>query len=189
MQTAELLKDLSGPLKKMQVQELATLTGAGRLPVHDLLLLSFLKEHPSVAFRSSWVLEEVTHRYPDRFAPYLPEFVERLPEQQNLSCQRHFTKILMFCTAPKADLRYSAAWQAIPDRAPVVETVFDWLIHPHTPVAVQVNCLDVLLYLQAEFPWVKDELKAQVEYLLKEGSPAMRSRGKKILQRISKGKS
>ena len=158
------------------------------MSVHDLLSLSLLKEHPSVAFRAAWVLEEVAYTFPDSFVPYLKPFVAHLHEQQNLSCQRHFTKILMRCTNPKTGIGYRAAWQVIPDREQVVETIFDWLISPRTPVAVQVNCLDVLLHLQAEFDWIKEELQAQVEYLLLDGSAAMQSRGKRVLNKVSKKK-
>lgn len=188
MTANELFKTLSATLGKVQVQELAAQAEAGQLKMHDLLSLSFQKEHPSVAFRAAWVLEEVVYTFPDSFVPYLPEFIERLPEQQNLSCQRHFSKILMRCTDPKTGISFRTAWQAIPDREQVVETIFDWLISPRTPVAVQVNCLDVLLHLQAEFDWIKEELKAQVEYLLRDGSAAMQSRGRKVLKKVSRKK-
>ena len=62
--------------------------------------------------------------------------------------------------------------------------MFEWLINLATPVAVRVNCLDILLNLRNEFPWIKEELQAQIEFYLRDGSPAMQSRGRKILRQV-----
>ena len=171
-------------MKKTKVQELAALAGMEKLPVQELLSICFLQAEQAIAFRAAWVLEHIEATYSDRFLPFFPEFVRRLPEQHNLSCQRHFTKILMHFTSPKAREAYQAAWAAIPDREAVVEVVFEWLIDPKTPVAIRVNCLDILLNLREEFPWIRDELQAQIEFYLRDGSPAMQSRGRKILRQV-----
>ncbi|SIT73739.1 hypothetical protein [Pontibacter indicus] len=184
MEEEELLQKLSQPLGKLQIQELAAKTNSGKLSVQQLLVFSSSPKDRSVAFRAAWVLEYVAYTFPKQFLPYLPAFVDKLPAQHNQSCQRHYSKILMCCANPDANPLYKAAWRALPDREPVVETMFEWLINPRTPVAVKVNCLDVLVYLQPEFPWVKDELLAQTEFLMKDGSPAMLSRGKRILKRF-----
>ncbi len=186
MNRENLLNALSLTLTKAKVQELADLAGKAEFSVHDLLQLCFLKEKPALAFRSAWVLEHVAAQYPELFLPCFPEFIKRLPEQDNLSCQRHFTKILMLFTGPKALPQYNVAWAAVPDHEAVVEVVFEWLINPATPVAVRVNCLDILLHLSDEFPWVREELQAQTEFFLKNGSPAMLSRGRKILSKAQK---
>ncbi|PKV62981.1 hypothetical protein [Pontibacter ramchanderi] len=188
MDEEELLQSLSQPLGKLQVQELAAKMNSGKLSVQQLLDLCSYDKDRSVAFRAAWVLEYAAYTFPKQFLPYLPVFIGMLPTQHNLSCQRHFSKILMCCANPDANPIYKAAWRALPDREPVVESMFEWLINSRTPVAVKVNCLDVLVYLQPEFPWVKDELLAQIEFLMKDGSPAMLSRGKRILKRFLRGK-
>src|SRR5690606_7339623 len=118
------------------------------------------------------VLEYIATRAPQRFLPVFTEFMTRLPGQQNPSCQRHFTKILMVITGPKAPPAYQEAYAAA-DREQLVETVFGWLINPQTPVAVQVNCMDILFNLTAEFGWIGEELQNQVEFLLRDGSAAL----------------
>lgn len=184
MSRDELIQALSSTLKKNQVQELVFLAANGELPVHDLLDSCFLREKSPVAFRAAWVLEHVEVSAPSLFLPYFPEFIRRLPEQKNQSCQRHFTKILLHFTRPQASHTYKQALAAIPDWEPLVEVVFEWLINSQTPVAVKVNCLEVLLYLSIEFPWIKEELQAQTEFYLRDGSPAMQSRGRKILKAV-----
>jgi len=66
----------------------------------------------------------------------------------------------------------------------IIEITFDWLIDSQTPVAVKVNCMDILLHFGKEQPWIPDELSSQVQFLLKDGSAAVQSRGKRILKKL-----
>lgn len=65
-----------------------------------------------------------------------------------------------------------------------MEVVFGWLIDPDTPVAVQVNCLDILLNLCSHADWIAEELGTQTRHLLRRGSAAMQSRGKRVLAKL-----
>ncbi|WP_299820656.1 hypothetical protein [uncultured Pontibacter sp.] len=182
----DLLAALSSTMKKTKVQELAALAGADKLPVQELLDLCFLHKQPAIAFRAAWVLEHIEVYFPELFLPILPTFLKRLAEQSNYSCQRHFTKILMHLSSLKASMAYKDAFAALADHEQVVEVIFDWLINPATPVAVRVNCLEVLFNLSTKFNWLKTELLAQTEYYLRDGSPAMQSRGRKLVQQLQK---
>jgi hypothetical protein len=70
------------------------------------------------------------------------------------------------------------------NREQLVEITFDWLIDPETPVAVKVNCMDILFPFAKEQSWIKDELRSQVQFLLNDGSAALQSRGKRILKKL-----
>lgn len=181
-----LLEALSSTLSKTNVQQLAALAGEAKLPVSDLLDISFWKDAPTIAFRSAWVLEHAALSYSDCFLPYFPGFISRLAQQRNPSCQRCFTKILMHISSPKAPAACRETLASIADQESIVEVIFDWLIKPETPVAVRVNCLDILLNFSRTFPWIKEELQAQTEFFLQDGSPAMLARGKKILRQVTK---
>lgn len=184
MNNQQLQKALSQTLTKADVQQLATLACKGNISTSELLELCFETANPSVAFRAAWVLENVEADQPEVFLPHLPAFIRSLPQQQNASGRRHFTNILLRYTNPKASALRREAWATIADREQVVETVFEWVILPETPVAVRVNCLDILLFLSTEFAWIKEELREQTEFYLKDGSPAMQSRGRRILKRL-----
>jgi len=172
---------------KIKIPDLAVFAADTAIPVTWWHALSYHEQDDSIAFRAAWVLEHIAAYYPERFSSVFADFLSRLPDQRNRSCQRHFTKILMIVTDPKAPDSYRDAYLQT-DRERLAETVFGWLIDIGTPVAVQVNCLDILYNLIAEFDWIKDELKQQTEYLLREGSAAMQSRGKKVLAKLSKSK-
>jgi len=170
---------------KIKMPVLAAFAADAAIPATSWHALSYDQQDDSIAFRAAWVLEYIAVHYPERFMPVFADFLSMLPNQRNRSCQRHFTKILMLITDPRAPENYRDAYLGA-DRECLAETVFGWLIDPHTPVAVQVNCLDILYNLTGEFEWIKDELKQQTEFLLRDGSAAMQSRGKKILAKLNK---
>lgn len=155
------------------------------IPLSLLHELCYDKRDDSVAFRAAWILEYIATHCPTRFTAVFSGFMARLSEQRNPSCQRHFTKILMLITSGKAPEPYRDAYAGI-DREQAVETVFSWLIDPGTPVAVQVNCMDILFNMSGEFAWISEELKQQIDFFLRDGSHAVQSRGRKILDKLRK---
>lgn len=181
----ELVNAFASPLTKKDILTLSQKVGKQKA-VPELIELCFLQQKPAIAFRAAWVLENVSLSYPEAFIPYFHTFIKRLPTQKNQSCQRHFTNILLQFCKPKATPLHKCALAAVPDQSLLIETIFEWLIFPKTPVAVRVNCLELLLFFSDTFSWVKEELQAQTEYYLREGSPAMQSRGRKILKQLCK---
>lgn len=152
------------------------------LDVEDLFTYSFYQDR-QVAFRAAWLLEHITLKEPKWLSLIYSELVERLPEQKNWSCLRSFTKILMLSTGKKSPIENNPQQEEI-----IIEQVFSWLIDDKCPVAVIVNCLDILNQLSDKNPWIKDELVAQIHYLLKTPTPALASRAKRILKRIANTK-
>lgn|GEM_PF-566153 len=166
--------------KGLSLATLATDTTVSMTTLHEQC---YDQKNPTLAFRASWVLEQVAYQDPERFLSIFEAFASRTAEQTNPSCQRHFTKIWMYLTAPRIPVPYQEAYRNV-NRAALAETIFSWLIRPKTPVAVQVNCLDILYNLIGEYDWIKDELTHYIEFLMRDGSAALQSRGKKILQKI-----
>jgi hypothetical protein len=178
MNKDQLLKRLSRALSKADAVKMAR--DKSCLP-GDLIEISF-DPQKEVAFRASWVLEQFLYFRLDELLQSLSEFIEGYIIQKNRSCQRHYSKIMMYLV----DL------ESIPEVYPIiarnkeqiVEITFDWLIDPETPVAVQVNCMDILFPFAKEQSWIHDELRSQVQFLLKDGSAALQSRGKRILKKL-----
>lgn len=182
MTRQDLLTVLTSTLTKSKVDKLVSLAAAGRLPVGDLLDRCFYKDNATIAFRASWILEYTAVHDPDRFIPHLDLFIRRLGEQDNNSCRRHYTKILMLLTSPRAPEKYKILFPEASVAERIAETMFEWLIEPHTPVAVKANCMDVLFNLRHTVNWIAEELSSQIEHELRHGSAALQSRGKKILK-------
>lgn len=185
MNKEKLLQEISKAVSKSKAMELAEIVATTDFFMLDLLALCYHAEK-SVAFRAAWILEFVEHTYPAKFMSVLHDFINELPKQRNDSCQRCFSKILMHLSNPKANVIWRTAFNELPSTVHerIVETMFEWLINPHTPVAVRVNCMDVLYYMSPQFPWIKDELLAQIEFYLKDGSAALQSRGKALFKKL-----
>jgi hypothetical protein len=181
MTKEELLKEISQTLFKGKANKLARLAATTQ-NLQQLLDLTFYPKK-EIAFRAAWILETVYFNKPVDFIPHLPDFTNAYCLQKNLSCQRHFTKIMMDITSPKSDV-FKASVNIAFDIEAVTETTFEWLIDPKTPVAVQANCLDILCHLSPRYDWIQDELVSQTQFLLKNGSAALQSRGKRVLRRL-----
>ena len=183
MTKSELIQEISTTLFKAKLQKLCALVGNEDSALVDLLDCCF---HPQkeIAFRAAWILESVETQYPQRFIPILDPFLTGYQKQRNFSCQRHYTKIMMRLTQKNSPSIYQCKLHNF-NFEPIIDTTFEWLINPKTPVAVKVNCIEILVNLRSKSDWIADELKAQIEFLLKDGGPAIQSRGKKMLKVVS----
>ena len=99
MTREDLLKEISQTLYKARADKLARLL-ADQAGIKQLQELTFYAKK-EIAFRAAWILENVYFKNPDHFVPYLEDFIAAYYLQKNLSCQRHFTKIMMDITSPK----------------------------------------------------------------------------------------
>ncbi|MGV3762161.1 hypothetical protein [Parapedobacter sp.] len=186
MDIQTLKTQLTASLKsKIWIPELTSLGEVPGIPLIGLHDCCYDERHRRLAFRAAWLLEYIAFNRSTLFATVAEAFLIRLPRQKNPSCQRHFTNILRRLTHPRAPKPYRDVMQKT-SREQLVETVFHWFIDPCTPVAVQANCMDVLLHLSGEYEWIRDELKQQIEFLLRDGSAAIQSRGKKTLEKLAR---
>jgi hypothetical protein len=67
------------------------------------------------------------------------------------------------------------------DLEPAVEQCFDWMIDPKVKIAVKVFASEALFNLRHRYPWIAEELENQIKFLMRNGSAAIQSRGKKLL--------
>ncbi len=178
MDRDKLLKRLSKTLSKADAVKIAH--DKSCVP-GDLISLS-LYPHNEIAFRASWVLEQLIYCRWDDFIPFLPDFIAGYLIQKNRSCQRHYSKIMMYLTASGSPTEIKYLISGFQDQ--IIEITFDWLIDPQTPVAVKVNCMDILLYFGKEQAWINEELHSQIHFLLRDGSAAVQSRGNWILKKL-----
>ncbi len=173
----QLRDELNARSKKGKADWMVELASRKGLDVADLFEITFDGEQ-TIAFRAAWVLEYIFTEYPATFRPVTQLFIEKYPLQTNPSCQRHYTKIMMVMSA--------GDYLKPEQQEEIIEATFGWLIDPDTPVAVQVNCMDILFNMSKRHDWIAEELIQQINFLLKTGSAAMQSRGKRILNKLKK---
>ncbi len=175
----ELIKQISNTIGKTKVLELSRILRDEQFALRDLIDLTFYNER-DIAFRAAWILENIFLQDPTRYEADLEYLISRIKEVKHPSCQRHYAKIMMHITAKKTTGIIREKLQKL-DLEPVVEQCFDWMIDPKVLVAVKVFAIEALFNLRYRYPWIKEELENQIRFLMRNGTAAMQSRGRKLL--------
>ncbi|MFI5139105.1 MAG: hypothetical protein ACHQIM_14880 [Sphingobacteriales bacterium] len=179
----ELIAQLSNSIGKRKVLELSRILEEQHFALRDLIDLTFIDDK-NVAFRAAWILENIFLKDPLRYEPDLSYLISGIKEVKHESCKRHYAKIMMRITAENGPAIIKQKLQQI-DLEPVVEQCFDWMIDPKVRVAVKVFASEVLFNLRGRYPWIKEELTAEIKFLMRNGPAAIQSRGQKVLASLN----
>jgi hypothetical protein len=182
MTKTELIAELTATFGKTKVDKLSKLLKQQNFALRDLIDLTF-NEDKTIAFRAAWLLENVFLANSELYLPEIDYLLARSKEVVYPSCQRHYAKIMMHLTSPKAHPLIRAKL-AETELEPVVEQCFDWMIDPEVLIAVKVFASEALFNLRHRYTWITEELKDRLEFLMRNGSAAIRSRGKKLLAKL-----
>ncbi|MDM1295738.1 hypothetical protein HX021_15715 [Sphingobacterium sp. N143] len=168
---------LSVTLRSFEVTDFS-LDMLQEISLQDLLDIS-LEKNKTVSFRAAWVFETIVLKDTRLLQGLLPSFFSNIREQKNWSCLRSYSKLLMYLTS-KQNRLYPLDEHI---EVEIIEHAFQWVIDEQCPVAVVVNCLDILNQLSQKHTWIKEELLAQINYFQRvKPSPALLSRTKRILK-------
>ena len=167
---------------KTKVVKLSAIIQKQRFSIKDLIDITF---HPdkNIPFRAAWILENLFLEKPESYIEDLEYLISGVKDVDNPSCKRHYAKILMHITAPKAPAIIKQKLAEI-DLEPVVEQLFDWLIDPKILIAVKVFAAEALFNMRDRYDWIAEELANQVRFLMRDGTAAIQSRGRKLLARL-----
>jgi hypothetical protein len=179
----ELIHEISKTLVKIKVVKLTAILQKQQFALRDLIDITF---HPdkNIAFRAAWILENLFLQKPESYLDDMDYLIGRIPDVKNESCKRHYAKIAMHITNPKAPLPVRERLKEI-DLEPVVEQLFDWMIEPKVRIAVKVFSAQALFNLRERYPLIKEELTEQIQFLMRKGTAAIQSRGRKLLAGLS----
>ena len=183
MSKEELITQLAATFGKTKVDKLVVILKERNFALRDLIDLTF-HEDKTIAFRSAWLLENLFLVDPLAYLSDLDYLLTRFKDVKYESCQRHYAKIMMHITSPKIPIEIKQKLDAI-DLEPVVEQCFDWMIDAKVKIAVKAFAADALFNMSNRYPWIKEELANQIRFLMKNGSPAIQSRGRKLLATLS----
>ena len=178
----DLIKQISNTIGKTKVLELTRILKEQQFALRDLIGLTFYPDK-NIAFRAAWILENVFLQSPLRYEDDLQYLISSIKDIKYASCQRHYAKILMHITDPDVPLIIKDKMQQM-DLEAAVEQCFDWMIDPKVKIAVKVFAAEALFNLRHRYPWIAEELANQVKFLMRNGSPAIQSRGKKLLRQL-----
>jgi hypothetical protein len=141
------------------------------------LMQLFLKADYITTQRSSWIVSECAERHHFLIAPYFQDLIDKLHEPNiHGSARRNIVRI----------------WQFVPIPEEFIGEIYDICfryLSANEAIAVVVFSMTVCLNIAKQIPALKPELRFAIEDLLmkyQNGSPAISSRGKKILAELKK---
>lgn len=137
----------------------------------ELMELMLSMEEP-VARRAAWVVDLVSEEHPSLIKDWIVPIIDKLPHFDHDGLKRHATRILSRSDLPEDKL------------GSVVSICFDWLVHPEESVAVKVHCMDILFKVTQQEPDLKNELIDAIEFVIPDGTPGLKNRGRKLLDRL-----
>lgn len=177
-----LLKQISNTIGKTKVLELSRILKEDNFALRDLINLTFYPDR-AIAFRASWMLENIFLQDPARYGNNLGYLISKVKDVKYPSCQRHYVKIMMHITSPGA-IPPIKNELIILDLEPIAEQCFDWMIDPKVKIAVKCFAAETLFNLRERYPWIKEELANQIHFLMRNGSAGIQARGKRLLAKL-----
>jgi hypothetical protein len=182
MDQTELIKQITNNIGKVKVLGLSQILHESRFNLRDLIAVTFHHDK-DVAFRATWLLENVFLDNPETYLPELEFLLSGITKVKHPGPQRHYAKIVMHVTEASAPQIIKDKVQQL-DMEPVVEQLFEWMIDPKVKIAVKAFAAEALFNMKDRYPWVKDELAEQLQFLMRDGTAAIQSKGKKLLQQL-----
>lgn len=143
----------------------------------DELISVFLGPDPEYARRAAWSVGYIVIKHPDMIYKWLPKVLENM-EQPDLhpAIYRNTFRFLEVITVPQKHA------------ATVVDMAFKFIMNAAMPPAIRAFAMTTAMNVTRSYPDLKDELTVVIEQVMTEPSPAIRSRGRRILAELRKNK-
>ena len=139
------------------------------------LMACFLSNDHRVAQRAARSVSWTSKEKPEMVLPYIGVLVQQMQRKDvHPAIVRNSLRILEKISIPEAF------------HGEVMDTCFSFVESPQTPIAIKAFALTTLFNLSKIYPEIKQELILIIENQIDNGSPAFKSRAKKILQQLNK---
>lgn len=146
-----------------------------------------LERSDHIGSRACWVVEFVCKRKLDCLFPFLDAFTAGLPALVPESSIRPMAKICELLSEASYPAGVTAPPLTTLQKERMVSVCFDWLIGPYK-VAPKAYCMRSLYLLGAEFPWVRNALREELQLRYSSGSAAYQARARHILKLLEKAR-
>lgn len=141
----------------------------------DELAGIFLGEDPELARRAAWAIGYIAVKNPSLVSKWLPKMIRNLSkENQHPAIYRNTFRFLEVIEIPR---KHAAL---------VLDVAYKFILNGAQPVAIRAFAMSTAMNVVRNYPELAPELKAVVIQVMEEESPAIRSRGKRIMAEISK---
>lgn len=128
---------------------------------------------PPVPRLAAWIMDEVVAQHPFQVKPHVEDMVDFLPGDFHDGVRRNLVKILSRTPIPEDK------------HGELYDLCLRWLMSGDQPVAIKVWCMEICASIAWPYPELKEEVCMVIEEQMPFGSAGFRSRGKKVLKRLS----
>lgn len=155
-----------------------------QISIQDLIDVVRINEDERASFRAAWALEHLLLKDVESLRKYTENILQIYFTSTNWSVLRSISKLIMLLL--KNPLKYilyiDEKLQGL-----LLDKTFNLLATNDCPIALRCNAYDIIFLTGKDENWVLSELKTQIYFdLEKNTTPALRSRGEKIIKSINK---
>ncbi len=137
------------------------------------LMDCFLDDEWRLNQRAAWVVSHCADTYNDLILPHLEAMILNLDKEVHVAVKRNTLRVLQNVAIPEDLL------------GRLTNICFDALNSSETPVAIKVYAMTILANVCKIEPDLKQELYLVIEGQMPYGSPAFKSRGRRILKQLA----
>lgn len=141
----------------------------------DELVEVFLGTDAELARRAAWSMSYIVIKHPDMIYKWLPKVIENM-KRANLhpAIYRNTFRFLEVIAVPQKHA------------ATVLDMAFKFIMNAGMPPAIRAFAMTTAMNVVRSYPDLQEELMVVVEQVMTEQSPAIRSRGGRILAELRK---
>ena len=171
--TANILKKLSGGDRRSISRVSKVVADVLNAPnLFGVVFHGMLSDDPIIRMRSADAVEKITAKHPEYLQPHKTTLIQRVARIEQQEVRWHFAQMV-----PRLELGDE-------ERAVVVEILLDYL-NDQSKI-VKTFSMQALADLAEQDAGLGSQVIPVLEELTRTGSPAMRSRGRKLLEKLSR---
>ena len=170
--TADILKKLSGGDRRSIGRVSEVVTDVLNDPtLFEAVFCAILGDDPVVRMRSADAVEKITARHPEYLQPYKTKLIQQVAKIEQQEVRWHFAQMI-----PRLELSEE-------ERAVVVEILLGYLNDKSK--IVKTFSMQALADLAEQDASLRSQVIPLLEEFTRTGSPSMKSRGRKLLEKLS----
>lgn len=140
----------------------------------DELMQCFFSDHLRTCQHAAWPVGILAEKHPTILLPYLPKMVTNLDEPKHDAVVRNTLRTFQFIEIPE-ELQ-----------SDVYDRCLEYLSNPKHPIAFTAFGMTVCADIAMQYPELREEVIAAIEYRMPHGSSGIRARGSKEMRRLRK---
>jgi hypothetical protein len=134
----------------------------------------FIRNQEPISRRAAWVVDVVTEKYPEWANSKLEALVDALPAFSHDGMKRHSLHVLSRSPLPGNRL------------GEITDLCFNMLLNPGEAVAAKMYSMEILYRISEIEPDIKPELADSIRMQMTEGTPGIKSCGRRMLEKLSR---